>query len=112
MLSVSIFEPNGTLLKRIPARRRRHRRRVRQARPRSGLHYRVFETQAAASWNAWEILAQGVEARGSLDQQAICDSLHENGADTTFSGPLEFDPEVNNFWPSHRASSRSRTATG
>jgi len=58
--------------------------------------------RAAASWNAWEILTQGVEAAGDLDQQAICDALHENGADTTFSGQLEFDPEVNNFWPSNQ----------
>ena len=35
----------------------------------------------------------------SLDQQAICDALHSNGADTTFSGHLTFDPADNNFWP-------------
>ena len=62
--------------------------------------YTAFETQAAASWNAWEILTQGVESAGSLDQQAICDALHDEGADTTFSGELTFDPDDNNFWPS------------
>ena len=41
----------------------------------------------------------GVEAAGSLDQQAICDALHANGADTTFNGHLTFDPAANNFWP-------------
>jgi branched-chain amino acid transport system substrate-binding protein len=64
------------------------------------LPYTAFETQAAASWNAWEILTQGVEAAGSLEQQEICDALHEDGADTTFSGELTFDPDDNNFWPS------------
>jgi branched-chain amino acid transport system substrate-binding protein len=59
----------------------------------------VFETQAAASWNAWEILTQGVEGAGSLDHEAICDYLHANGADLTFAGHVDFDPEFNNFWP-------------
>ncbi len=66
----------------------------------AGLPYTAFETQAAASWNAWEILTQGVEAAGSLDHQEICDALHEDGADTTFSGELTFDADDNNFWPS------------
>jgi branched-chain amino acid transport system substrate-binding protein len=60
--------------------------------------YTVFETQAAASWNAWEILVQGVEGAGSTDGQAICDSLHSTGAELTFSGPVTFDTAVNNFW--------------
>ncbi len=59
----------------------------------------IFETQAAASWNAWEILTQGVETAGSLDNQAICDALHDTGANLTFGGgPVIFDPAVNNFW--------------
>ena len=57
------------------------------------------ETQAAASWNAWEILTGGVKSAGKLDQQAICDALHKDGAETTFSGKLAFDPKQNNFWP-------------
>jgi len=63
------------------------------------LPYPVFETQAAASWNAWDILADGVKAAGSLDQQKICDSLHADGAQTTFSGKVTFDPADHNFWP-------------
>ncbi|HEX5696511.1 MAG TPA: hypothetical protein VFZ15_08990, partial [Acidimicrobiia bacterium] len=63
-----------------------------------GLPYTVFETQAAASWNAWEILASGVEGSESLEGQAICDQLHEAGAELTFAGSVVFDPEVNNFW--------------
>ena len=64
-----------------------------------GLPYTTWETQATASWGAWEILVAGVEAAGSLDHQAICDALHADGADTTFTGHLTFDPEDNNFWP-------------
>ena len=62
------------------------------------LPYPVFETQAAASWNAWDILTDGVKAAGSLDQQKICDSLHADGAQTTFSGKVTFDPADHNFW--------------
>jgi branched-chain amino acid transport system substrate-binding protein len=61
--------------------------------------YTVFETQAAASWNAWDILASGVKAANSLDQKKMCDSLHSGGADTTFSGHVAFDPADHNFWP-------------
>lgn len=60
--------------------------------------YTAFETQAAASWTAWEILVEGVKKAGSLDDQAICDALHESGAQTTFAGNLTFDPAQNNFW--------------
>jgi branched-chain amino acid transport system substrate-binding protein len=63
------------------------------------LPYPVFETQAAASWNAWDILTDGVKAAGSLDQQKICDSLHADGAQTTFSGKVTFNPADHNFWP-------------
>jgi branched-chain amino acid transport system substrate-binding protein len=64
-----------------------------------GLPYTTWETQATASWGAWEILVAGVEQAGSLDHTAICDALHASGADTTFTGHLAFDPAQNNFWP-------------
>jgi branched-chain amino acid transport system substrate-binding protein len=99
MLSVSLFEPNKPLLgKAAPGAQEivdEFQTRAKAAK----LPYTTFETQAAASWNAWEILADGVKAAGKLDQQAICDSLHQRGADTTFSGHLTFDPKTNNFWP-------------
>jgi branched-chain amino acid transport system substrate-binding protein len=63
------------------------------------LAYPVFETQAAASWNAWDILTSGVKAANSLDQQKVCDALHADGAQTTFSGKVTFDPADHNFWP-------------
>ena len=64
-----------------------------------GLPYTAWETQATASWNAWETLVQGVTAANSLEHDAICEALQSNGAETTFSGPLAFDAEANNFWP-------------
>jgi branched-chain amino acid transport system substrate-binding protein len=63
------------------------------------LPYTTWETQATASWTAWEILAAGVEAAGSLEHQAICDALHASGVETTFLGQLTFPPDDNNFWP-------------
>jgi branched-chain amino acid transport system substrate-binding protein len=102
LLSVSIFEPNEATLDQYPPEAAEIVEEFSVRAEEAGVPYTVFETQAAASWNAWEILTQGVEAAGDLDQQAICDALHENGAETTFSGALEFDPEVNNFWPSNQ----------
>ena len=100
LLSVSIFEPNEALLEQYPPEATEIVTEFQSRAEAEGVPYTTFETQAAASWNAWDILAQGVEGAGSVDQQAICDYLHENGVDSTFSGHLEFDPEVNNFWPS------------
>lgn len=57
-----------------------------------------FETQAAASWAAWEILVEGIEGAGTTDQQAVCDYLLENEIDTTFYGTISFDPANNNYY--------------
>jgi branched-chain amino acid transport system substrate-binding protein len=102
LLSVSIFEPNEALLAELPPEAAEITAEFSERAEAAGVPYTAFETQAAASWNAWEILIQGVEAAGDVDQQAICDALHESGVDTTFAGHLDFDPEVNNFWPSNQ----------
>ncbi len=99
VISVSIFEPNEPILAEMDPVVREITEEFSARVEEAGLPYTAFETQAAASWNTWEILTQGVEGAGSLDQQAICDYLHQNGADLTFSGHVDFDPEVNNFWP-------------
>jgi branched-chain amino acid transport system substrate-binding protein len=100
-LSVSTFEPNEPILERMGDEVREIVESFQAEAEAQGLPYTAFETQATGSWTAWEILVEGVEAAGSVDdQQAICDALHQNGAETTFHGQLEFDPEVNNFWPS------------
>jgi len=98
-LSVSIFEPNKPLIDKVGGEAQAIVDEFKRRATVQNVAFPVFETQAAASWNAWEILAAGVKGANSLDQQAICDALHRDGADTTFSGHLTFDPAVNNFWP-------------
>ncbi|HEX2421022.1 MAG TPA: ABC transporter substrate-binding protein [Acidimicrobiia bacterium] len=97
-LSVSIFEPNDAILADMDPMVTEIVDEFAERATAAGVPYTVFETQAAASWNAWEILAQGVEGAGSLDHQAICDYLHANGANLSFAGQVEFDESVNNFW--------------
>lgn len=100
LLSVSIFEPNDALIQAAGPDAQAIVDEFESRSAAEGLPYTAFETQATASWNAWEILVVAVEGSGGTDQQAMCDYLHENGADTTFSGHLEFNPDDNNFWPS------------
>ncbi|HLT09534.1 MAG TPA: amino acid ABC transporter substrate-binding protein [Micromonosporaceae bacterium] len=99
LLSVSIFEPNPALLERLGPTATEIVNDFQARAEAAQLSYTVFETQAAASWNAWEILVAAVTGAGNLDHRAMCDWLHANGADTTFSGHLTFDPAQNNFWP-------------
>ena len=98
VLSVSIFEPNDSLLSTLDPSAADIVSDFKTRATAAKAPYTVFETQAAASWNAWQILADGVKGAGSLDQKSICDWLHANGADTTFSGHLTFDPKSDNFW--------------
>jgi branched-chain amino acid transport system substrate-binding protein len=100
-LSVSLFEPNEAVLAQYGDEVRGIVEEFGQRATEADLAYTAFETQATASWNAWEILARGVEGAGSLDQQELCDYLVENGVDTTFNGHLTFDPNVSNFWPTN-----------
>jgi branched-chain amino acid transport system substrate-binding protein len=99
-LSVSMFEPNEPILEEAGEEVREIVEEFQSRAEEAGLPYTAFETQAAGSWTAWEVLVAGVEAAGDLDQAAICDALHESGVDTTLYGQIDFDPEVNNFWPS------------
>lgn len=102
LLSVSMFEPNEPILADLDPELVEIIEEFSQRVADAGLPYTVFETQAAASWNAWSLLAQGVEGAGSLDHAAICDYLHENGAELPFAGQVSFDQEQNNFWPSNQ----------
>jgi branched-chain amino acid transport system substrate-binding protein len=99
LLSVTIFEPNKPTLDKLGANATAIVNDFKTRATQAKLPYTVFETQAAASWSAWEILVSGAKAAGNLDQKAMCDSLHSKGADTTFNGHLTFDPKANNFWP-------------
>ncbi|HXG40815.1 MAG TPA: ABC transporter substrate-binding protein, partial [Candidatus Limnocylindrales bacterium] len=99
-LSVSMFEPNEPILERMGPEVREIVETFQSRAQAANLPYTAFETQAAASWTAWEILVAGVEGAGEIDHPAICEDLIENGADTTFNGHLDFNPEDHNFWPS------------
>ena len=99
LLSVSIFEPNQATLAKLPGTATEIVNDFKTRATTAKLPYTVFETQAAASWNAWEILVGAVKGAGKVDHQAMCDYLHTSGADTTFSGHLTFDQKLNNFWP-------------
>ncbi len=111
LLSVSIFEANEPLLQAAGPTAREIVEEFERRAKEANLPYTGFETQATASWNAWEILTAGVTAAGSLDQKAICDALHEKGADTTFSGHLTFDPADHNFWPSNQGIKQVQNGT-
>jgi branched-chain amino acid transport system substrate-binding protein len=99
-LSVSIFEPNKAVLDKLGGDATAIVNDFKTRATAAKLSYTVFETQAAASWNAWEILVAAVKGAGKVDQKAMCDSLHAKGANTTFNGHLTFDPKQHNFWPS------------
>jgi branched-chain amino acid transport system substrate-binding protein len=97
-LSVSLFEPNEPVIAQYGDEVGEIVDEFATRSEAADLPYTAFETQATASWNAWEILAGGVEGAGSLDQEEVCDYLVERGVDTTFNGHLTFDPAVSNFW--------------
>jgi branched-chain amino acid transport system substrate-binding protein len=99
ILSASSFEPNPAVLAKFGPAVTEIVNDFKNRATEAKLPYTVFETQASASWNAWDILVSGVKAAGSVDNKAICDALHKAGADTTFSGHLTFDPAQNNYWP-------------
>jgi branched-chain amino acid transport system substrate-binding protein len=103
LLSVTIFEPNKSTLDKLGANATEIVNEFKTRASTAKLPYTVFETQAAASWTAWEILVSSVEGSRGLDQKALCDQLHRAGVDTTFNGHITFDPAVHNFWPSTQA---------
>jgi branched-chain amino acid transport system substrate-binding protein len=97
VLSVTLFEPNGKLLKKLGKKAQNIVAQFARSAASNGLAYRVFDSQATASWTAWEVLAAGVRGARSLDNNRVCDYLKSNGADTTFVGKLRFNPAKNNF---------------
>jgi branched-chain amino acid transport system substrate-binding protein len=98
VMSVSLFESNEPLLEAAGEEVRGIVEEYEAAAAAEGLPYTAWETQATASWGAWEILVAGVTGAGSLEHDAICQHLQQNGADTTFTGKLQFDADSNNFW--------------
>ena len=112
LLSVTIFEPNKATLDKLGAEATEIVNDFKTRATAAKLPYTVFETQAAASWNAWEILTGGVKAADNLDQQAICDALHEQGRGHHVQRQADVRPGAEQLLADHPASSRSRTATG
>ena len=97
VLSVTLFEPNGKLLKKLGKKAQNIVKQFAQSAAANGLGYRVFDSQATASWTAWEVLAAGVRGAESVDNERVCDYLKGNVVDTTFVGKLRFNPAKNNF---------------
>ncbi|MFP3914389.1 MAG: amino acid ABC transporter substrate-binding protein [Actinomycetota bacterium] len=63
----------------------------------AGIPYPEMETQASASWAAWQTLVAGVEGAGSVDNEAVCDYLRNNPIETIF-GEYEYGTEENNYY--------------
>ena len=60
----------------------------------AGLPYTGVETQAAASYSAWQVLEAAVTATKSLDDKVLADWLRKNQVDT-IQGKLRFDGPSN-----------------
>ena len=103
ILSISLFEPAGRLLKRLGANAKQIVAQFGQGAKAAKLSFPVFDSQAAASWTAWETLAAGVAGAKSTDNGKICSWLKANPVKTTFVGTLKFNPSQNNFPPAHMA---------
>ncbi len=103
VLALSLFEPNGPVLKRLGKDAKAIVADFGKAAAAAKLSYRVFDTQAAASWTAWEVLGTGVTGAKSLDNGKVCDWLLKNPVKTMFIGTLKFDRTKNNFPPAHSA---------
>jgi branched-chain amino acid transport system substrate-binding protein len=56
----------------------------------AGLPDNAVDTQAAASYAAWQVLEAGVKGANSIDDQAVSDWLKRNSV-PTIQGPLRFD---------------------
>jgi branched-chain amino acid transport system substrate-binding protein len=97
VLSLTLFEPNGRLLRRMGTKAQNIVKQFAARAAANRLNYRVFDSQATASWTAWEVLAAGVRGAQSLDHARVCSYLRSNGAKTTFLGNLKFNPALNNF---------------
>lgn len=103
VLSLSLFEPTGPLLKALGKKAKTIVQQFGAGAKAAKISYPVFDSQATASWTAWEVLAAGVKGAGSTDNSKICDWLHSHPVKTTFVGTLKFDTKSNNFPAAHMA---------
>jgi branched-chain amino acid transport system substrate-binding protein len=91
-LSVTIFEEHAPFTNNPVAAEfvKVYNQRAKQA----NLPDTSVETQAAASFTAWQILEAGVKATKSLDDKAIASWLKKNRVDT-IQGQLHFEGATN-----------------
>lgn len=95
VLSVTAFEPHPPFTD--DAENAEIAAAFEEAAAEAGIPYTSMETQASASWAAWQTLIQGVEGAGSLDNEEICDHLLNNGVSTIF-GDYEYGTEDFNYY--------------
>jgi branched-chain amino acid transport system substrate-binding protein len=95
VLSVTAFEPHPPFTD--EAENAEIAAAFEEAAAEAGIPYTSMETQASASWAAWQTLIQGVEGAGSLDNAEICDHLLNNGVSTIF-GDYEYGTEDFNYY--------------
>jgi len=101
VLSLSLFEPNGALLKHLGKDASTIVANFGTAAKAAKISYPVFDSQATASWSAWEVLAAGVQGAKSTDNSKVCSYLKSNPVKTTFIGTLKFNPAAHNFPAAH-----------
>lgn len=92
--SVTIFEPYEPYLSNKGGKELVER--YRAAAEEAGLSYTDPETQAGASWAAWQVLVAGVEGCQCLEQEKIGDFLLNNTIETV-QGDFDFRPEQQNY---------------
>lgn len=97
VLSLTLFEPNGKLLRKMGPKAQNIVRQFAVSAAANRLNYRVFDSQATASWTAWEVLVAGIRGARSTDNERVCNFLRGNRVQTTFTGTLRFNPATNNF---------------
>lgn len=92
--SVTIFEPYEPYLSNEGGQELYER--YTAAAEEAGLDYTDPETQAGASWAAWQVLAAGVEGCQCLDHDEIADWLLNNPIETV-QGTFEYRPDEQNY---------------
>jgi branched-chain amino acid transport system substrate-binding protein len=92
--SVTIFEPFEPYLSNEGAAELNER--YSAAAEEAGLEYTTPETQAGASWAAWQVLQAGVEGCECLEHDQIAEYLLDNPIETV-QGTFEYRPDEQNY---------------
>ena len=57
----------------------------------------MFDSQATASWTAWEVLVAGVRGAKSVDNERVCNYLRANPVEHDVHRQVRFTAATNNF---------------